>query len=1311
MIRSIRSALHRYGVISLCLSLVFSGFGFAAGGGLAAAEEAGESGAAVAASAVAASTAAALANPGFEEPAAENGAAPGWTQIFGMGGAGSVTVTQDAYAAGAQSMKLADPTSLEAVGVISDAVAVTPGHKVTVSALVSGEGGGTAELYLRFFSATGALLANLNERVPTPGAAWQRVALTAQVPAGATTGAALLYSSKGNAGTYYFDELTWTSEAPANRFLANAGFEAPPTATGAIPGWTVKSGSAAVSQAQAFEGGNSLYVSNVANTGSGINLESDLIDVEEGATYSLTSNVFLQQGAFQGFYVYVYDEAGRLVKAADGKDFHLYVATLSPVGEWVLASGQFTVQPGGKKAKVSVISGNRRGYQFYLDDVSILKAVENGGFEAEAAEGGAAVPGWRKFAATDGDTFGVSTERFASGARSLVIENEPGKYLNVIGNLIPVEPGATYTAAAKTFIEYGSTGMYVRYFDANGAYLGKQNWSILSEPSMTWFTNYVRADVPQDAAYAAVMFAGSNRTTYKYYIDDVALTKGLHIVEEEPIPENSIVNVGVDLGVQIRKATVMRGDIGKFGDGRDVIYTVVQGAPSVFTAIDIDTEEVVYSEQLPDTSGAWSVKVSGDGTVYLGAFNLGLLYRYFPATGEMKNLGHPLPTKDSVLYPMDAGPDGKMYGGNYPSGSVYEYDPATNAFTDFGTMSYRDSGERWVRVTVYDEENHKIYAGVGNQARLVEYDIATKTKRDLLPAKYADITSVYDLDLVDGKLFVKKEANDAYEMFVLDAATGEQIVMTNGDSGERVDEVINYSRGVSPKSPIDDKLYFAGAAGALFEYDLSTDAFRSLGVSIDGAAIGYGYVQLDEPGFPGYSLVGLSGNGGKMFKYNLETGNVKVTDVMLPAEPVDIHSIVKGPDGNIYTSGYLAGNLGMYDPGSGASKYFNGIGQGEAMASVGGKLYIGAYPDAKIYEYDLAKPWNRDNPDLLNPRLAFDLNARPNIPGYTFQDRPFGMAGSEERGELYVGTVPENGLLGGALAVYDVDGGGEPDVYFDLVPDQSILSLVYQDGMLYGGTSIHGGQGGTPTASEAVLFAFDPATKRKTFEIVPVPGKTSITALHAGPDGNVWGLANGTLFIFDPATQQVVYSHDAFPAASGRWIDGAFETGTDGNVYGTVDGKFFKVDAATMEVTALATQARKLAQDDFGNFYLYTPSGTNLYRYTIPELLVGLSGAKLETEETFVRVGERMPFSIIGLLEKGRATRNLSGATIEYAFSKPNHARVEADGTVTALQPGNQRVSVRVTLGGVTVESNEVNLVVSNASEQADPNVPSAPGQ
>jgi streptogramin lyase len=642
---------------------------------------------------------------------------------------------------------------------------------------------------------------------------------------------------------------------------------------------------------------------------------------------------------------------------------------------------------------------------------------------------------------------------------------------------------------------------------------------------------------------------------------------------------------------------IMRSDVGKDRENRPILYTVILGNPAVLSIVDLNTGKVVKSLPLPETSGAWGVKVSTDNTVYLGAYNKGLLYRYSPETGELKNLGHPIKSQDAVLYPMDAMPDGKIYGGTYPSGHAYEFDPKTEQFRDLGDMTTTSEKERWIRVTVADPRNNKLYFGIGNQPQLVEYDLTTGSKRDLLAPEYADITSVYDLNVAGGRLFCRKETANPYEYFVLDVATSKMVTVTNADTGEKGRVFINMSRGLSPVSPAGNKMYYSDDKRRLCEYDLDTNTVRALGFNTGSALTGYAFVNLNDPEWPGYTLVGTVGNQPRIYKYNLQTGKGVTQTVDLPGQPVNIHDIITGPDGSIYTGGYLAGNMGRYDPTTGSVRHLEGSGQTEGLAVIGDRVYLGTYPDARIFEYDIRSAWDPRASGKSNPASIFDLTNNERIPGYTSQDRPWAMAGSDELKKLFVGTTPKNGMLGGVLAVWDAKTRKEPEVYWNLVPDQSIVSLLVKDGLVYGGSSVWGGMGVEPRAKEAELFIWDPVQKKKIFSLPPVAGKTSVSVLHAGPDGNVWGLASGTFFVFDPRARKVIYTRNEFPEAGGRYREGSFVNHRDGSVYGTAGGFLFKVDPATRKFTRLATGATRVVQDKDGRLYTYGHGRTVLYQY------------------------------------------------------------------------------------------------------------------
>lgn len=652
-----------------------------------------------------------------------------------------------------------------------------------------------------------------------------------------------------------------------------------------------------------------------------------------------------------------------------------------------------------------------------------------------------------------------------------------------------------------------------------------------------------------------------------------------------------IAQVGINLGSQVTRAMMMRSDFGRDKDGRLVMYTTLLGNPAAFVITDVETAKVLRAHHLPGTSGAWNVMTAKDGTVYIGAYNAGVIYRYFPETDTVENLGFPFKTHDAVVYPSAEGPDGKIYGGTYPSGHAYEYNPASKTFRDLGDMTTTTAAEKWLRATRYDAATNKLYFGIGNQPQLVEYDLATGKKRDLLPARYADITSVYDLDVAGGRLFCRKETANPYEFFVLDQATGQTIPVTNADTGETSDTFVNASRGMSPPAPGTSKLYYIARDYKLWEYNLANNSIHALDIPCPSVATGYHWAQLAHPAWPGWTLICTTGNTGQLFRYNPATNRHDARSVDYPGQPVNIHDVEHGPDGRIYSGGYLAGNMGIYDPATSTVTHLSGSGQTEGLVFLGKKLYMGVYPGAGIFEYDTEKPWsskasqNSSGTIAQNPRKVFSLENNDTIAGYTSQDRPFAMAVAPALQKLVVGTVPKNGMLGGALAVWDAKAGGEPEVYWNIIPDQSIVALACIDGIAYGATSTHGGLGATPKAKEARLFAWDLAGKKMLYNLAPVPGRSAITQLLARPDGTVWGLAGDTLFIFDPQQEKVIYSKVEFTRPNVGWRDGSLLNGPDGNVYGTMDRRLFKVDATTRKLEFMATGLDKITCDDKGNLY------------------------------------------------------------------------------------------------------------------------------
>lgn len=357
------------------------------------------------------------------------------------------------------------------------------------------------------------------------------------------------------------------------------------------------------------------------------------------------------------------------------------------------------------------------------------------------------------------------------------------------------------------------------------------------------------------------------------------------------------------------------------------------------------------------------------------------------------------------------------------------------------------------------------------------------------------------------------------------------------------------------------------------------------------------FVELNHDDWPGWTLV-ASGRGGHIVYYNPATDRADILPSHYSGSPILIQSIHAGPDGKMYVAGYMSG-FASYDPLTGEISETRAIGQIESSAIRDGKLLIGAYAGGRILEYDPNQPWSRTNPQPL-----FDLRSHG-------QDRPFAMVYAEDRDELYVGTVPDTTSLEGALSAYNF-ATGELDVYSNIIPNQSIVSLVYKDGLVYGGSTIYGGLGTDgPAESEGKLFIFDPETKSKIFETVPVAGRRGVTGLTVGPDGMIWGIAEDHIFTFNPDTRTVETSISKLKryGSSTTWAYGFLRTGIDGNVYGTSRGQFFMVKPDSMDFIMLnGSIGNYLNQDKYGNFY-FSDNSSNLWKYTPPmseELLQSL---------------------------------------------------------------------------------------------------------
>lgn len=644
-------------------------------------------------------------------------------------------------------------------------------------------------------------------------------------------------------------------------------------------------------------------------------------------------------------------------------------------------------------------------------------------------------------------------------------------------------------------------------------------------------------------------------------------------------PQPAAAAVTVDsLGIPLHDVLLIGGTVAPGPNNKPVLWSAASGEPAHLVAIDPATGKTLSTQDLPDAPGAYAVAATRDGTVYVGGYGTGHFYRRKPgANSPVEDLGRPIPT-ETYIWRLAVDGAGMIFGSTYPNGKVFSYNPANGAVRDYGQLL---PGLQYVRSIAVS--GNKIYAGTQPDAHFIEIDKESGAKREIpLPAEVTNPVgvSVYDMNAYDGRVYARFGAATDGRLGVYD--------IKHGRWSPLIDNVAGLD--VSEPGP-DGKVYFT-KGGHLTGYDPHTGKLTDTGLAFQGRVLnnrGIGWVDLHDRAWPGKTLVGLLWRG-EIFRYNPRTGRTELSITDVPGEPIPINAMYIGGSGTVWAGGYLNGGISRVDADTGAST-FQRFAQTESVLEADGQVYIGAYPDSRLYRYDPTKTWSSPEyspgppgtPD--NPAKLVDLHLQDQVR----------VRGITDAGDsIAYGTMP-NATLGGALVILD-KATGQSTVHRPVVTDQSIVSLTYSGGLIVGGTSVRGGYSTPPpTQTEAKLFGWDTATDSRAFEITPVPGAEEIGALVVDGSGTLWGLAGGQLFSVDLSTRTVVSRTQLAPSGSGRLVYDAPRN----LLYALVsEHLLIRVDLATGESTqVLDHAATTLAVHPDGR--LFIGDGPELYRVTV----------------------------------------------------------------------------------------------------------------
>ncbi|WP_052342791.1 carbohydrate binding domain-containing protein [Bacillus sp. EB01] len=1122
----------------------------------------------------------AVLNAGFEEVVI-----PGWSLVTNNSST-SFAISNERANTGNKSLHFKDSNSSNTGGnlqVTSEKIPVNSGQSYTAKAFVNvvkqSHSIGYEVHYFNNENNKVGSVTFINFQAAVLGTnQWTEISVPFTVPEGATKAELRFNSGNPSITEAYFDDVRIVSDLDSTETLpVNASFEAEVV----FPGWSLvtrnPSTSIAFSEEKSRTGNKSLYLkdSNSSNPGGNLQVTSEKISVTAGESYIAKAYVnVVSQSHSIGFEVHYFNDDNLRVGTAT---FINFGSAVLGTNKWTEIQVPFEVPDGATKVELRFNSGHISITEAYFDDVTIEgtsieepptedinKEVVNPGFEDKVSDGN--ITGWNS--EFEGPGIQVSSERVRTGVQSLHLHDTTDKAgVSVLSDKIAVEPGASYllTVFSNVLSQSHNVVTEIRYFDKADKKITDHRELNGNLPKNEWIDLKVFSVVPENAAYARLAFYSGGISFTEVYFDDVTFKK---VKDDSQLDREYVdpVNLGEMVHVQLGQA----GAIQKNSLGENEVYYHSNGHPGTFSVLDAETGKLKFSKVIDNTEAVWAMAIGPDKNVYFAGTSDGKLYRYVPELKTVEYLG--ANPSAAWVWDIEATEDGKIYGATYPGAGIFEYDINTGQFKDFSSVTNQD----YARGVAVDGDY--IYVGIGTTKHLYKINRHTGEKEELLiEGQSGENGIIQDIWVVNGKLLV---AVSTINMLVIDPETME------------VEGSFEFSNMISEPDPNQPNMIYYKKGTQLYKYDLNENKetlIEGLPVLPDTPRVkDMAWLTLST----GKTVLAMVTQYGEYMLYHPETNEFSFVMLDLAATAVAIQSLESGPDGKLYMGGYQRG-MSVYNPFTDEVEVnVSSFAQPEGIGFMDDTVYFGTYVGAIMYSYDSTKPVDLNS----NPKLEYDIKDE--------QDRPFAITSGENK--LFVGTIPDYGVLGGALAIYD----SETDEWSqqrNVVQDQSIISLAYHDGKLFGGTSVWGGLGINPKADEAKIFVWDVEKGEKIAEFTPkIPGidvtPRMIGDLSIGPDGFLWGAVEGTIFKMNPETYEVVDSKVIRPSLynSSKWVPYRLKWGPDGMLYTTLSRSLIVIDPKTLDYKVLV--------EDFMNSMtvgvdgsIYYALGGELYKIPVPE--------------------------------------------------------------------------------------------------------------
>lgn len=644
-----------------------------------------------------------------------------------------------------------------------------------------------------------------------------------------------------------------------------------------------------------------------------------------------------------------------------------------------------------------------------------------------------------------------------------------------------------------------------------------------------------------------------------------------------------------DQGIAATERNVRTAAAGITRKGIPLVYLLSDGNPVSFNVLNGDTGELIDSFPLPPKSIGSYPTVTPDGTAYFAVRDgkSSLVHRYDPVRNTVEFLVES-PTGDAVTRALRVDGD-VLYGCTYPNAKAFSYDLISGEVRDYGKVATTTDSYAWG----FEKVGGSLYVGTGiGEGHVVRVDIDTGEKTELeLPKEYDDqLTYFYAFrqvgDLV--AMAFSPGLEDGTNVLFWDTTTQEWV----HDSAIPGFLALN---GPLTTATDDGRLWYK-SDGEIYEFSATTGAVRATGWVDTGLEdtgshrtldmVMVGRARLARP------ILFGGNNDGSFWRFDPESGEHQHFDTQIEGAPLTTNTLTVGPDQRVYVPTYLGpGAIARFDPDTNQTEVLAGPGQADTLLALGSELLLGSYPNAVVHRGDPSQDWAYGT----NPAKDYDLIADA-------QDRIMSMSGDADAQRYAVATVADYGISGGALTIVDAD--GTRQVHRDPIDLQSVVTVLWgPDNLVYAGTCRRGGLSSPTSPADAELLVFDPVDQTLVHHLVPVSGNDVVCEIALGSDGQVWGITKtGHLFAFDRDSRTVTADiQHGLGGTSTPWGSGCTIVAhpTDGLLYGLADGSLFAFDPVSHDWQVL-DEGRALKRLDIAaDGRLYAVDDTHLYQVTV----------------------------------------------------------------------------------------------------------------